>query len=196
MRLPALWAGRPLPPGRLLVLISVRGWVEPRDTVRLEGSGQLKNPMTSSGIEPATFRLVAYWPQLSHWYTSILTPSWKNCVSFAWCHAVIACMAAKSGLNLRPANLSSNGPIKWQSLEPRQGLYMYDEEPPKQTPATTASLTKKFDLCCLATHDVSWPPDQGMELCGFIHNTSAECVGGIMLYHCIRNGKGFNFRNV
>jgi hypothetical protein len=27
--------------------------------VLLEGSGQLKNPMTSLGIEPATFRLVA-----------------------------------------------------------------------------------------------------------------------------------------
>jgi hypothetical protein len=29
-----------------------------RDIVRLEGLGQLKNPMTS-GLEPATFRLVA-----------------------------------------------------------------------------------------------------------------------------------------
>jgi hypothetical protein len=28
--------------------------------VRLEGLRQLKNPMTSSGIETATFRLVAY----------------------------------------------------------------------------------------------------------------------------------------
>jgi hypothetical protein len=27
--------------------------------VQLEGLGQLKNPMTSSGIEPVTFRLVA-----------------------------------------------------------------------------------------------------------------------------------------
>jgi hypothetical protein len=27
--------------------------------VRLEGLGQLKNPMTSSGINPATFQLVA-----------------------------------------------------------------------------------------------------------------------------------------
>jgi hypothetical protein len=27
--------------------------------VQLEGLGKLKNPMTSSGIEPATFRLVA-----------------------------------------------------------------------------------------------------------------------------------------
>jgi hypothetical protein len=52
-------AGRPLPPGRFLVLFSIRG-VDPRAIVWLEGLGQLKNPMTSSGIEPATFRLVAY----------------------------------------------------------------------------------------------------------------------------------------
>jgi hypothetical protein len=44
--LPALRAGRPLPPGRFLVLISVRGGVDTRAIVRLEGLGQLKNPMT------------------------------------------------------------------------------------------------------------------------------------------------------
>jgi hypothetical protein len=59
LRLSALSAGRPLPPGRFLVLISVSGGVDPRAIVRLEGLGQLKNPMNSSGIEPATFRLVA-----------------------------------------------------------------------------------------------------------------------------------------
>jgi hypothetical protein len=32
----------------------------PRAIVRLEGLGQFKNPMTLSGFEPATFRLVAY----------------------------------------------------------------------------------------------------------------------------------------
>jgi hypothetical protein len=30
----------------------------PRAMARLEGLGRLKNPVTSSGIEPATFRLV------------------------------------------------------------------------------------------------------------------------------------------
>jgi hypothetical protein len=31
----------------------------PGAIMQLEGSGQLKNPITSSGIEPTTFRLVA-----------------------------------------------------------------------------------------------------------------------------------------
>jgi hypothetical protein len=42
-----------------MVLISVRGLVDPRAIVWLEGFGQLKNPVTSSGIEPATFWIVA-----------------------------------------------------------------------------------------------------------------------------------------
>jgi hypothetical protein len=50
----------PFTPGRFLVLISVWGWIDPRVIVRLEELSQLKNPMTSSGIEPATIRLVAW----------------------------------------------------------------------------------------------------------------------------------------
>jgi hypothetical protein len=52
----ALRDGRPLLPGRFLVLLSV-SCVDPRSIVRLEGLGQLKNSMTSLGFEPKTFRL-------------------------------------------------------------------------------------------------------------------------------------------
>jgi hypothetical protein len=57
VRLSALISGRPLPPGRFLVLISVKGRVDPRAIVRVEGIGQLRNPNTSSRIEPTTFLL-------------------------------------------------------------------------------------------------------------------------------------------
>jgi hypothetical protein len=60
VRVSALHAGRPLSPGRFLVLVSFRDWANPRALMQLEGLGQLKNPVTSSGMEPKNFRLIAY----------------------------------------------------------------------------------------------------------------------------------------
>jgi hypothetical protein len=57
VRLSALRAGHLLPPGKFMVRISVRGWVDSRDIEQLEGLDELNNPVTSWGIEPATFRL-------------------------------------------------------------------------------------------------------------------------------------------
>ena len=44
-----------------LVLISVRGWVDPRASVQPEGLVQRKLPITPSGIKPASFQLLAQY---------------------------------------------------------------------------------------------------------------------------------------
>jgi hypothetical protein len=67
----------PLPPKQIfLVLISVRGWVHPRAIVRPKGLCQWKIPMTSSGIEPATFR------KLRHHVTPRCHGTRVNVISF------------------------------------------------------------------------------------------------------------------
>jgi hypothetical protein len=50
-----LMCNLPSTPGRIKILISVRSCADPRVIMWLEGLSQLKNPVTSEGIESTIF---------------------------------------------------------------------------------------------------------------------------------------------
>jgi hypothetical protein len=143
VRLSASCAGRRFPPGRFLVLISVRGWVDPRIIMRLEELVQLKNPMTSSGIEPATFRLVVPQPTTLP-RTPLCKGSWSY-LNFRQKGEIVS-QFSKSP---RYEDLRGSRPYHWQEMEVSVQLH---------SPADLSPRGK-------SPQEARWAPEPAWTLC-------------------------------
>jgi hypothetical protein len=125
-------------PEMFLVLIFTRGWVDPRTMERSERDMSRKNPVTPSGIDPGTVRLVAQ--RLHHYATpgpNLRVGSWINRWAEGWTCRI---MDSSVGRYAVMCGWTTDGQGDWVSL----------------APCTVYTKVILLYLTWLPTHEIGW----------------------------------------
>jgi hypothetical protein len=139
VRLSALSTDRIYPQKIHPVLISVRGWIDPRAIVWSEGFMSMKNSMTPSGIETATFWFVAQYLSLKYRQTQNLQSSFQPGSVVPW-QISISCTHKTEIENEKPGfPCKSQGPRK-----PEKKSNFYAKSQPDLKVKTAVHLTANF----------------------------------------------------
>jgi hypothetical protein len=149
VRLSGLCSGPLYPTGNNPGLISVSGWVDLRAVVRPKELCQWKLPKTSSGIEPATFRLVAqYLNQLRHRVRQKLCTDYNFSLNYPT--KLETMLSSTSGRNISVSTTANSSSTKWLkklgSIRDKESIFFYHTSGPTLGLATLNTHRNKVAI--------------------------------------------------